>query len=87
MLPYCNKGIYRILKHPLNQLTENLHLVVNHTKGYLLFKDIHGQILCLTFKEPGLLGIFLDYFESLGEDFLYTGTESEKIVKDLIATL
>ena len=87
MLPYCNKGIYRILKHPLNQLTENLHLVVNHTKGYLLFKDIHGQILCLTFKEPGLLGIFLDYFESLGEDFLYTGTESEKIVKNLIATL
>ena len=40
-----------------------------------------------SWDNPGLLGIFLDYFESLGEDFLYTGTESEKIVKDLIATL
>lgn len=84
MIPYCEKGIYRLLKYPLNQLTENLHLVVNRTMGYLLFQDIHSQLLCLMFNEPSLLEAFLDYMESLENGYLYSCEDTARMVKELI---
>ena len=84
MLSYCEKGIYRLLKHPLNQLTENLHLVVNRTMGYLLFQDIHGHILCFTFTEPSLLEAFLDYMENLENGYLYSCEDAARMVQELI---
>lgn len=87
MLSYCQKGIYRLLKRPLNQLTANLHLVVNHSMGYLLFRDIRGQILCLTFNEPSLINTFLDYVENLKDGHLYSGEETAQMVQKLIDTL
>lgn len=87
MLSYCQKGIYRLLKRPLNQLTANLHLVVNHSMGYLLFRDIRGQILCLTFNEPSLINTFLDYVENLKDGHLYSGEETAQMVRKLIDTL
>ena len=87
MLPYCRNGVYRLLKAPLNQLTENVHLVVNKNMGYLLFKDIRGQILCLTFNEPNLLNVFLDYAQSLEDGYLYTGEETEKAIQELLDTI
>lgn len=84
MLSYCEKGIYRLLKHPLNQLTENLHLVVNRTMGYLLFQDIHGHILCFTFNEPSLLEAFLDYMENLENGYLYSCEDAARMVQELI---
>lgn len=84
MLPHCQSGVYRLLRYPLNQLTENLHLVVNRTMGYLLFKDIRGQILCLTFNEPSLLEAFLDYMEHLENRRLYSCEDATHMVQELI---
>lgn len=84
MIPHCQSGVYRLLKYPLNQLTENLHLVVNRTMGYLLFKDVRGQILCLTFNEPSLLEAFLDYLENLENRHLYSCEEGAHLVQELI---
>ena len=84
MIPYCKTGVYRLLKYPLSQLTENLHLVANQTMGYLLFKDIHGQILCLTFNEPSLLEAFLDYMESLDHGYIYPYEDAARMVQKLI---
>ena len=72
------------MKHPLNQLTENLHLVVNDTMGYLLFKDIHGKILCFTFNEPSLLEAFLDYMKSLKNEQLYSCEDTAQMIQELI---
>ena len=84
MIPYCQKGIYRLMRHPLSQLTENLHLVVNDTMGYLLFKDIHGKILCFTFNEPSLLEAFLDYLESLKNERIYSCDDTAQMIQELI---
>lgn len=84
MLPYCEKGIYRLLKYPLNQLTENLHLVVNHSMGYLLFQDIRGHILCFTFNEPSLLEAFLDYMQNLENGYLYPCKDAAQLVRELL---
>ena len=84
MLPYCESGVYHLLKSPLNQLTANLHIVVNHTMGYLLFKDFRGQILCLVFNEPSLLDTFMDYMEYLKEEGIYSGEETARLVRELL---
>ena len=55
--------------------------------GYLLFKDIRGQILCLTFNEPNLLNVFLDYAQGLEDGYLYTGEETEKAIQELLDTI
>lgn len=87
ILPYCSGGYYRLLKKPLDRMSENVHLCVNSTTGYLLFTNICNQNVYLIFKEPGLLSIFHDYAESLSDKDLYTGEETAQYIKSVIQEL
>ncbi|MDC7289628.1 helix-turn-helix transcriptional regulator [Blautia schinkii] len=87
MLPYCYEELYLILKKPLNHLSENLHLCVNSSSGYLLFNNIRNQTVCLLFNEPSILAVFLDFLESLDDMALYSGEETALFVKNVINEL
>lgn len=87
IIPYCVRGNYLILKKPLNQLSENLHLCVNTNSGYLLFNTLFGKTLCLIINEPGILSVFMDYLENLDDTYLYTGEQTAVFVKNIISQL
>lgn len=87
MLPYCVAGNYRILKKPLNQLSENLHLCVNVHSGYLLFNNQDARTLCLIINETGLLSVFMDYLENMDDSSLFTGDETAAFVQEMIENL
>ena len=70
ILPCCRNGNYRLLKKPLNQLSDNLHLCVNSTFGYLLFNNIHNRTICLVINESSILTTFMDYLSSLDDNGL-----------------
>lgn len=71
----CARGLYRLLKKPLDQISDNLHLFVNPTAGYLLFTNINKEHVYLIIKEPGILSSFWDYAESLDDSVLSTSDE------------
>lgn len=87
ILPYCSSGHFLILKRPLNQLSDNLHLCVNSNSGYLLFNNLIGRTLCLIINEPGILSVFMDYLETLDSTSLYSGDETADFVKCVINQL
>lgn len=87
ILSCCRKGYYRLLKKPLNHLSENLHLCVSSTSGYLLFNNIHNHTICLLINEASILTTFMDYLASLDEQQLFTGEETESFIKDIIRQL
>ena len=87
ILPCCQNGNYRLLKNPLNQLSDNLHLCVNKNFGYLLFNNIHNRTICLVINESSILTTFMDYLSSLDDNTLYTGEETTEFVQILINEL
>ncbi len=84
ILPCCYNGNYRLLKNPLNQLSDNLHLCVNKNFGYLLFNNIHNRTTCLIINESSILTTFMDYLSSLDDSGFYTAEETAKFVQTLI---
>ena len=87
ILPCCRNGNYRLLKKPLNQLSDNLHLCVNNNFGYLLFNNIHNRTICLIINEASILTTFIDYLSSLDDSGLYTAEETTEFVYTLICEL
>lgn len=87
ILPCCKNGNYRLLKKPLNQLSDNLHLCVNSTFGYMLFNNIHNRTICLIINESSILTTFMDYLSSLDDSGLYSGEETAEFVQTLIDEL
>lgn len=87
ILPCCRNGNYRLLKKPLNQLSDNLHLCVNSTFGYLLFNNIRNRTICLIINESSILTTFMDYLSSLDDNALCTAEETVSFVQTLIDEL
>ena len=87
ILPCCRNGNYRLLKKPLNQLSDNLHLCVNNNFWYLLFNNIHNRTICLIINEASILTTFMDYLSSLDDSGLYTAEETTEFVYTLICEL
>lgn len=87
MLSCCEKGIYRILKRPLDHLTDNLHLCVNETFGYLLFNNMEQHTLCLVIHEPSILEVFVDYLKNLDESLFYSNEETVSFIQNIIKEL
>lgn len=87
ILPYCQKGTYRLLKRPFDHLSQNLHLCVNQSSGYLLFNNLEQKTLSLIFNETSLISAFVDYLENIDEKYLYSKQETEDFVKELILKL
>lgn len=83
----CSNGIYRLLKKPLDQISDNLHLSVNTTSGYLLFTNVKEQSVYLIIKEPGILSDFLDYAESLDDSVLSSAEETVIYLRNIIRKL
>ncbi len=83
----CAWGTYRFLKKPLDQISDNLHLSVNTTSGYLLFTNIKKENIYLIIKEPGILSSFLDYAESLDDSVLSTKEEMILYLQSVIQKL
>ena len=87
ILPCCRNGNYRLLKKPLNKLSDNLHLCVNNNFRYLLFNNIHNRTICLIINEASILTTFIDYLSSLDDSGLYTAEETTEFVYTLICEL
>ncbi len=83
----CVSGVYRLLKKPLDQISDNLHLSVSTSSGYLLFTNIKEENIYLIIKEPGILSAFLDYAESLDDSVLSTTDEMCLYLQDVIQKL
>lgn len=84
LLPYCLNGTYRILKKPLDHLTDNLHLCVNSSFGYLLFNNMEQHTLCLVINEVGILSAFVDYLENLDDSHFYSNDEAAAFIEAVI---
>lgn len=76
----CRNGSYRILKKPLNHLSENLRMC------------LCGNTCTLTYQtnlitEPFILQIFHDFLTNMDPDIYYTATEAEQIINRMIEQL
>ena len=83
----CRMGSYRILKKPLNHLSQNLHLCLRRNDSFLTYQTNLGNIVCLAIYEPSLSQIFQDFLKHLDDDMYYTPDEAEKIIAKLIQQL
>ena len=83
----CRAGSYRILKKPLNHLSQNLHLCLRGNDSFLTYQTNLGNTVCLVIYEPSLSQIFQDFLEHLDNDIYYTPDEAEKIIVRLIQQL
>ena len=83
----CRAGSYRILKKPLNHLSQNLHLCLRGSDSFLTYQTNLGITVCLVFYEPSLSQIFQDFLEHLDNDIYYSPDEAEKIIVRLIQQL
>lgn len=91
MLPYCQKGVYRILNIH-NHLTHgeipvNFHLCVNGNLGYFLFTNISGENVRLIIREQSILEAFQDYLENLEDKYFLSEEETTALVENEIKKL
>lgn len=87
VLECCHRGIYRILKKPLNNLAQNLHLCIRGRDGFLNYQTNSGETICMAIYEPSMLQLFQDFLEHMDEDIYCTVDEAKKILTELIQQL
>ena len=80
----CRAGSYRILKKPLNHLSQNLHLCLRGNDCFLTYQTNLGNTVCLAIYELSLAQIFQDFLAHLDEDVYYAPDDAEKIITRLI---
>lgn len=86
----CEKGTHRILKAPLNHLTDNLHVAVwgeQQLIGSLSFRPSEDSMFFIFMQEEGQLSALRDYLSNLDEDLLYTAEETAGMVDACIRRL
>lgn len=83
---YCQSGLYRMLKAPLENLSGNLRLAVMDDIGYLVLCRKNQPITYLLFDEPYYLEIFYDYMQSL-EDYCYSIEDTVECIQNIINTM
>ena len=83
----CRMGSYRILKKPLNHLSQNLHLCLRGNDSFLTYQTNLGNTVCLAIYESSLSQVFQDFLEHLDDNIYYTPDEAEKIIASLIQQL
>ena len=70
----CQKGAYRILKKPLNHLSENLRMALCGNTCSLTYQTNAGEHMCFAITEPFILQIFQDFLTNMDPDvLLHTG--------------
>lgn len=83
----CQKGAYRILKKPLNHLSENLRMALCGNTCSLTYQTNAGEHMCFAITEPFILQIFQDFLTNMDPDVYYTPEESAAIINRMIRQL
>jgi len=83
----CEKDFYRILREPLRQLPENLHLCVRENDCELTYNTNNGKTVFLIICENQLFEIFNDYLSNMDESNYYTPQEAIAILQRIIDKL
>lgn len=83
----CHDGVYRILKKPLNHLSENLRMCICGNTCSLTYQTNSGKHMCCSITDPFLLQIFQNFFTNIDPDVYYTSEESEQIINRMIECL
>lgn len=83
----CQNDYYRILKEPLKQLPENLHLCVRESDCELTYNTNNGKTIFLIIHESQLFEIFNDYLANMSKDNYYTPQESVLLLQNIIDQL
>lgn len=85
MLPYFEKGYYRLLKNQLAQMSNNLHIFVSPTNGHFLFSKNNKEMIFVRMNEVGMIEQFLSFMEDLNEELaLYSPSEAVSKINALI---
>lgn len=87
LLQCCLDGSYRILKKPLNHLSENLRMCLSGNTCSLTYQTNLGNHMCFAITEPFILQILQDFLTNMDPDSYYSPEEAEKIIKQMIRQL
>lgn len=83
----CHDGAYRILKKPLNHLSENLRMCLCGNTCSLTYQTNSGAHMCFSITEPFMLQIFQDFLTNMDPDTYYSPKEAEQIINRMIKHL
>ena len=83
----CQNGTYRILKKPLNHLSENLRMALCGNTCSLTYQTNAGEHMCFAITEPFILQIFQDFLTDMDSDVYYTPDEAVAIIDRMIRQL
>lgn len=83
----CHNGSYRILKKPLNHLSENLRMCLCGNTCSLTYQTNSGDHMCFAITEPFILQIFQEFLTNMDPDVYYKPEEAEQIIYRMIEHL
>lgn len=83
----CHDGSYRILKKPLNHLSENLRMALCGNTCSLTYQTNFGEHMCFAITEPFILQIFYDFLTEMDPDSYYAPEEAVNIMNAMIKQL
>lgn len=83
----CHNGSYRILKKPLNHLSENLRMCLCGNTCSLTYQTNSGDHMCFAITEPFILQIFQEFLTNMDPDVYYKPEEAEQIIYRMIEQL
>ena len=83
----CHNGSYRILKKPLNHLSENLRMCLCGNTCSLTYQTNSGDHMCFAITEQFILQIFQNFLTNMDPDVYYKPEEAEQIIKRMIEQL
>ena len=83
----CMDGAYRILKKPLNHLSENLRMALCGNTCSLTYQTNSGEHMCFAITEPFILQIFQDFLTDMDPDVYYSPEEAVGIINHMIKQL
>ena len=83
----CHNGSYRILKKPLNHLSENLRMCLCGNTCSLTYQTNSCDHMCFAITEPFILQIFQEFLTNMDPDVYYKPDEAEQIIYRMIEQL
>lgn len=83
----CHEGSYRLLKKPLNHLSENLRMALCGNTCSLTYQTNSGDHMCFAITEPFILEIFQNFLTNMDPDSYYSPAEAVKIITSMIDQL
>lgn len=83
----CYNGSYRILRKPLNHLSENLRMCLCGNTCSLTYQTNSGDHMCFAITEPFILQILQDFLTNMDPDVYYTPDEAKAIIDRMICQL